>query len=223
MSLPGPQAVSPLQAPNLPDLGLRPFQRVTAHILSVTGTTATISIEGYPIIAQLTSADQAAALLDQPTAQFIVTKLTNEGMTLKLVRNEPLQTTPASPPPTSTDLAARLVAQNQLPATENNLLLTRAVLKQQIPVTPGLLNELLTALNGTGPWGAAESDLAAALKAAGLPVSSASLALAARQSAPTGEALRELVASLQAAGRNLPPIAGSVSRKYPARASRETP
>jgi hypothetical protein len=205
MSLPGPQTVSALRAPNLPDLGLRPFQRVTAHILNVTGTTATISIEGYPVIAQLTSADQAAALLAHSTAQFIVTKLTNEGVTLKLVRNALPANTQSAPLAANPELAARLLEQNQLPATENNLILARAVLKQQLPVTPGLLNELLNALNGTGPWGPAEADLAAALKAAGLPVSSASLALAARQAAPIGTALRQLIASLQAAGRNLPP------------------
>jgi len=205
MSLPGPQAVSQLQAPNLPDLGLRPFQRVTAQILAVTETTATISIEGYPIIAQLTSAEQAAALFNQPTAQFVITKLTNTAMTLKLVKNESHQAAQTTPQQASLELAARLLAQSQLPVTENNLSLARAVLRQQLPVTPGLLNELLNALNGAGAWGAAEADLAAALKAAGLPVSAASLALAARQTAPTGEALRQLIASLQAAGRNLPP------------------
>ena len=63
MSFPGPLAVSPIHAPANQDLGLRPFQRVTAQVLNVTGTTAILAIEGYPVVVQLTSADQATALL----------------------------------------------------------------------------------------------------------------------------------------------------------------
>lgn len=205
MSFPGPLSISPLQAPQNPDLGLRPFQRVTAQVLSVTGTTAILSIEGFPIVARLTSADQATSLLAQRSAQFIVTQLTSEGMTLKLVSQPPLQASAPEATAPGPEVAVRLLEQNHLPVTANNLSLARAALNQQLPLTPGLFNELLEALAGSGTWGAAEAELAAALKAAGLPVTAESLASAARQVAPTGEALGQLIVSLQNAGRGLPP------------------
>jgi hypothetical protein len=205
MSFPGPLSISPLQAPQNPDLGLRPFQRVTAQVLSVTGTTAVLSIEGFPIVAQLTSADQAASLLSQRSAQFIITQLSAEGMTLKLVTNNPPQASGAETAANGPEVAVRLLEQNNLPGTAKNLSLARAALNQHLPLTPGLFNELLGALAGYGTWGAAEAELAAALKAAGLPVTAESLAIASRQVAQTGEALGQLIVSLQNAGQGLPP------------------
>lgn len=205
MSFPGPLSISPLQAPPNPDLGLRPFQRVTAQVLSVTGTTALLSIEGFPIVAQLTSAEQAASLLTQRSAQFIITQLSPEKMTLKLVPFQPPQAAGAEAAPNNPEVAVRLLEQNNLPVTANNLSLARAALNQQLPLTPGLFNELLGALTGSGIWGAAEAELAAALKAAGLPVTVESLAIAARQMTETGAALGQLIVSLQTAGRGWPP------------------
>jgi hypothetical protein len=197
---PGPISISPLQAPATRELGLRPFQRVTAQVLAVTSSTATLSIEGHPVVAQLTSAEQAAALLSQNKAQFIVAKMTSEGITLKLVSNsQPQAAVPGA------ETAACLLHEHNLPVTENNLALVCAMAKQQLPLTPAVLNELLGALSGLGKWGSAEAELAAALKAAGLPVTRQSLELASRQVAQTGEALGQLIASLQAAGQNLPP------------------
>lgn len=204
MTFPGPLSISPLQTPTSPDLGLRPFQRVTAQVLTVTATTAILAIEGYPVVVQLTSADQAAALLSQRTAQFIVTKLTDQVVTLKFVRNDQPQASLAGTISNGPELAVRLLEQNNIPATINNLMMARSVLKQQLPVTPGLLNELLGALSDYGVWGSAEAELVAAMKAAGLPVTAQSLALASRQAAQTGEALGQLIASLQTAGQNLP-------------------
>jgi hypothetical protein len=102
-------------------------------------------------------------------------------------------------------LAVRLLGQHNLRLSVDNLILARAVLQQGLPVTPGLLQELLGALSKLGPWGEAQASLAAALKAAGLPVTAESLALAARQGAQTGEALGQLISQLQSAGQNLPP------------------
>jgi hypothetical protein len=204
MSLSGPLPVSPLLAPRSPELGLRLFQRVTTQIVSVSGLTAVLSIEGVPVVAQLTSPDQAARLSGR-SAQLIVTQLSDQGLTLKFVRNNAPQTVSAGANANSPEVAARLLAQNQLPLTENHLQLARAVLNQQLPLTPGLLNELLGALSASGSaWGPAEAELAAALKAAGLPVTAQSLALAAPQAAQTGEALGQFILNLQAAGQMLP-------------------
>ncbi|MCX6066480.1 MAG: flagellar hook-length control protein FliK, partial [Chloroflexi bacterium] len=54
-------------------------------------------------------------------------------------------------------------------------------------------------------WGEPEAELAAALKAAGLPVTAQSLALASRQAAQTGDSLANLIALLtQASQQKLP-------------------
>ena len=166
MSFPGPAPVSPITPAIGQEIGLRAFQRITAQVLSVTGTTAVLSIEGYPVVAQLTSADQAAALLSQRTAQFIVTELSSQAVTLKFVRNE--QNLPAINGTVfnGPELAARILEQINLPLTGSNLMMARSVLKQHLPVTPQLMNELLGALSG-GPWGEADAELAAAMPRSG--------------------------------------------------------
>ena len=201
MSYSGPLPVSPITTTVGQEIGLRSFQRVTAQILSVTGNTAVLSIEGHPVVAQLTSADQAAALLSQTTAQFVVTELTNQTVTLKFINNGQAQ----APIFTGPELALRLLEQNNLPVTANNIMMARSMLKQHLPITARSLNELLDTLSESGPWGEADAELAAAMKAAGLPVTATSLKLASRQAAQTGEALFQLIASLsKSAKRDLP-------------------
>ncbi len=210
MTFPGPLSVSPLHAPQTPaaqELGLHAFQRVSAQILSVSGNTAILTIEGYPVVAQLASPDQAAALLARRTAQFIVTRLTDQEITLKFVNHE--TPTPAKAPTPNLngpELAVRLLEQQHLPVTINNLMMARSVLKQHLPVTPGLLDEMQDALAGLTPWGAEQADLAAALKAAGLPLTRQSLALAARPASPAGAGLARLIAALgTASGQEFSP------------------
>lgn len=204
MSFSGPLPVLPITPTAGQDIGLRVFQRVTAQVLSVAGSTATLSIDGHPVVAQLTSADQAATMLSQRTAQFIVTQVSDQGITLKLVRNEQSQ----SPPTTAfngPELAARLLEQNNIPVSTNNLMMARSILKQHLPVTSELLNELHGALSGYGSWGEGEAELAAAMKAAGLPVTAESLRLASRPSVQTGSSLSQLIAMLsQSKQQDLP-------------------
>jgi hypothetical protein len=171
----------------------------------VTGSTAVLAIEGHPVVAQLTSADQAADLQSQRTAQFIVIKQTGQQITLKFVRHDQPQTDMANSNRPGPELAVRLLEQNNIPVNANNLMLARSLFNQGLLLSPGLLNELLGALLDYGPWGQAQADLAAALKAAGLPVTAGSLILASRQAAQTGEALGKLISQLQSAGQNLPP------------------
>src|SRR5690349_3532074 len=107
MNISGPFSVSRVNAPQQePDLHL--FQRVTAQVLSVTGTTAILSIDGYPIVAELASAEQASILLPQQTTRFIVTQRTGDKITLKLIGNEPS----ANPAPSTSqglEIAGRLL------------------------------------------------------------------------------------------------------------------
>jgi hypothetical protein len=206
MNISGPLAISPLNPSTGQELNLRPFQRVVAQVLSVTGTQAILSIDGYPIVAQLSSSDQAAALLAQQTAQFIVTQLTDQVVTLKFVKNDPNPSVSPGPQSPGSELAARILEQNGIPLTNNTLSLARSALNQHLPVTPELLNELVGALSTYGSWEKADIDLATAMKAAGLPVTAQSLALASRPALQTGESLKDLISLLSnALKQNLPP------------------
>lgn len=205
MNIPGPLSVSAVNGSPQRELDFRPFQRVTAQVLSVTGTTALLTIEGYPIVARLASADQAATLLPQQTAQFIVTQRTNEKITLKVISNDQPQASLARPVLQRPELAVRLLEQQNIPVTVDHLTIARAVLKKHLPVTPLLLDEISGTLSAYGPWGSKEADLAVALKAAGLPVNTQSLALASRQAAQIGDSLARLIAKLtDMAGQDLP-------------------
>lgn len=202
MIFPGPISISPINNTNGQSFDLRVFQRITAQVLSVTGTTAVLEVEGHPVVAQLTSADQSALLSSQRTAQFVITQLGDNSVTLKLIKNE--QTFPAGTA-FGPDLAERFLENNNLPITTSNLVMTRALLRQHLPITPRTLKELQGALSEYDDWGEAEADLAAAIKAAGLPLTGQSLALSARRPAPTAQAFSQLMATLaQAAKQNLP-------------------
>lgn len=205
MSFPAPLRVSNISPANVQGVELRAFQRVTAQILSVTGTTAVLSIEGHSIVAQLTSPDQAAALLTQHSAQFVVTQMGEETMTLKFIKNEPTPAPLTTSDLNQPDLAARLLTQNNMPLTTQNLIIARSMLKQHLPVTARLLNELYDTLSEYGTWGEAEADLAAAMKADGVPVTAQSLKLTARQAAATGAGVSQLMATLSHLSKqNLP-------------------
>ena len=193
MDLYGPRTISSINALSKPDVGLRPFQRVTAQIMDVTETTALLSIEGIPIVAQLTSAEQAASLLAQQTAQFIITQLTKQKITLKMIKNDSSETIFAGTSSSGVELAVHLLEQNNIPVTVNNLMMARSVLKQHLPVTRASLNELLEALSEYGTWGSKEADVAAALKAAGLPVSAQSIALTLRRPAKISDSISQLI------------------------------
>ncbi len=205
MSFPGPISVSPINNTNEQVFGLRAYQRITAQIISVTGTTAILEVDGHPVVAQLTSADQAATLASQSAAQFIVTQLNDQSITLKFIKNEPAQTVLVGVVTNGTELAERILESNNIPVTVTNLMMTRSLLKQQLPVTPELLNELKNALTEYGKLSEADADLAAAMKSAGLPLTAQSLALAARTPAQTAQTLSQLIKTLsQAASQELP-------------------
>ncbi len=205
MSFPGPISVSPINSTNDQQIGLRAFQRITAQVISVTGTTAILEVDGHPIVAQLTSADQASVLASQSTAQFIVTDLSSKSVTLKFIKNDPTQPTLIGVISSGPELAERMLESSNIPVTVTNLIMTRSLLKQHLPITQSLLNEMQSALSGLGNWKEADADLAAAMKAANLPVTGQSLALAARRPAQTADALSQLIAALtQSTGQDLP-------------------
>ncbi|MGZ9164352.1 MAG: hypothetical protein ACXW4U_04170, partial [Anaerolineales bacterium] len=205
MNVSGPLSISAINASQQHELDLRPFQRVTAQVLAVTGTTALLTIEGYPIVAQLASSDQAVTLVPQQTAQFIVTQRTGEKITLKVLKDDQPQKSLAKSISYGPELAVRLLEGHDIPITANHLMIARAVLGKHLPFTPQLLNELLGTLSVYGSWGSREAELVAALKAGGLPVSAESLALASRQAAQIGDSLARLITRLtDMTGQDLP-------------------
>jgi len=208
MDLSGPRPISPVNALPKSDVSLRPTQRVAAQILEVIGTTAVLSIEGIPIVAQLTSTDQAATLLTQQTAQFLVTQLNHQKITLKLIKDDQIHMPVMDSASTTRtpELIIRLLEQNHLPATVSNLMMARALLRQHLPVTNSLISELAEALSEYGPWGSKEADAAAALQAARLPLSGQSIALASRQPAKISDSISQLIRLLNdMASPDLPP------------------
>lgn len=205
MNFPAPISISPISSTNEQQPGLRAYQRITAQIISITDDAAILEVDGHPVVAQLTSADQAATLASQPTAQFIVTQLTDQSVTLKFVKNEQVQPTLIGIAANGPELAERVLESNSLPITTANLMMTRSLLKQQLPVTPELLTELQNALTEYGKLGEADMDLAAAMKSAGLPLTAQSLALAERKPASTAQTLSQLMQSLtQTASQEIP-------------------
>jgi hypothetical protein len=90
----------------------------------------------------------------------------------------------------------RLLEQQNIPITANHLIIARAVLKKHLPVTPLLLNDISEVLSVFGTWGSKEAELAAGLKAVGLPLSPQSLELASRQAAQMGDSMARLMAKL---------------------------
>jgi hypothetical protein len=193
----GVTPINPLQPRDDRAHSLLPFQRLDAQILGIDGTTATLRVDGVTLSAELASQQDAANLKNQNSATFIVSQTGDQTLTLKLVANPQSQTTPVAQP-----LVRQLLAQQNLPGNDQSLILAEAVLNQRLPITDGLLNELLTALEANGAWTQADAEFAAALKAAGYPISAESLALA---SARTEMPLQNLLAQLAAASGNLSP------------------
>lgn len=205
MNVSGSLPVSAVNTRQHQEIDLRLFQRVTAQVLSISGTTALLTIEGYPVVAQLASADQAATLLPQQTAQFIVTGRTSQKITLKVIHDDQHQVSLARPVLQGAELAIRLLEQQNIPVTSNHLIIARAMLKKHLPVTPRLLNELSETLTAYGSLGSREAGFAAGLKSAGLPLNAQSLELASRQAAQIGDSLARLIAKLtDMVGQDLP-------------------
>ncbi len=185
----GLQSVSSINALAKSQTGLQLSQQVTAQILDVQGTTVVLSIEGVPIVAQLTSPGQAAMLLSRHSARFVVAQLTNQRMTLKMIGGEPPEAMADNTASSREELATRVLEQNNIPITSDNLTMARAVLKQHLPITAHLLTELSEALGKSGSVDAAKANLAAALKASNLPATSQSIELASRQPAKIGNSI----------------------------------
>ncbi len=201
MNIQAPLPLNPSPNTAQPDSGLRLFQRVTAEILQINGTQAVISIEGHPIVARLVSQQEAAQLAGKKVAQFIVTAMDQDAITLKIFN--PPQTAAAGSGAglPMQEMALRILQEAGLPVRPEILLLARAALAQHLEISPENLQKMLAAL-GNGSWGQAEAELAAAMLAAGLPLNEETLTVALRARSVYSQGLVNLFASLQSAQAN---------------------
>jgi len=171
-------------------------ERITAQVMNVSGTQAVLEINGYPVVARLTTKDQASELLSRRSANFIITQLSSEKITLKFINNEG-KVENKSIQGEMQDLAKALSRSIGLQGNENETSLIRAALKEHLPITKELVNQLLEAVYGSDIETGEGVLLAVKLKAAGLPVTSTSLQLVHRFNAlPISEAFSSMVADL---------------------------
>lgn len=192
MLVQGLQPVQPGARPIDQPLQLHLNQKVTAEILNVNGEQIDMVIQGVRVIGRLQTNDQSAMLEDRRTAQFIIRGAIDGVLQLQLVK--PNETALATQPSSALAiLAQNLLIMNNLEVTDQNLMLGKALLNHGLPVNPQLMEELTNVLGGLNNWGQQEADMAAALKAGGMPLTQNTLALA-MQTMPT---LAEGVSRLQ--------------------------
>ncbi len=198
MNVQGPAPLSPLQNSPAADTGLRLFQRVTAEVVQVSGAQAVLSIDGHPVVARLASKQDAAELAGQKLSQFVVIGMDEQTVVLKIFRPAQAVSGSAGTAQPVQDMAVRILQQSGLPLRPEMLMLARAALSQHLPVNAEMMQHLLAAL-GAGKWGQVEADQAAALYAAGLPLTPESLSLALRGRQEFNDALTRLLSSLRSA------------------------
>lgn len=206
MQLPGAAPLSSTSPIQTQDLQLRLNQRVSAEVVEVAGTRVVLSINGTPIVARLEAADAGAQLAGRKVAQFVITSLANGEIELKLAENAP-QAGPAAAPARPGELAFNVLEEMGIEKSAANLMLVRAAIGQRLAVTPELLDEMQGFLATLNTWGQDEAALAAAIKAAGLPLTGGVFRLAAMRAQPFGRAVTDLMTLFQTAllSKNLPP------------------
>jgi hypothetical protein len=192
MLVQGLQPVQPGARPIDQPLQLHLNQKVTAEILSVNGEQIEMVIQGYRVVGRLQTNDQAAQLENNRLAQFIVKGTIDGVLQLAIAKADETAITQQTAS-TISILAQNLLVLNNVDLTDQNIMLSKALLNHGLPVTPQLMEELSEVLNGIPAWGQNEADMAAALKAGGMPLTENTLLLA-MQTLP---GLAESVSKLQ--------------------------
>ena len=196
MDITGLQPAILVERPETPTLlSLQVNQRIAAQVLQVAGDQVLLSLEGVPIVARLTSSDQATTLAEQRVAHFLVKENLGTSIRLQLlpVGAEVPQEATSKP---LANLAPSLLTMVGLPTDKANTLIAEALLREGLPVTPELVNELRSALSRVSGWGQGQAQQAAVLKAEGQPVTPETLSLALTQS--NSPPLADMVSNLKA-------------------------
>ncbi|MBN1536734.1 MAG: hypothetical protein JW908_08390 [Anaerolineales bacterium] len=191
MNISGPAPIATVQRPDESTLALRLNQRFAAEVLQVSGDRAILSVEGVQIVARMTSMEQASQLIERRFAQFVVRDLSESSVTIQLLSQG--KSTGQLASTQAPEFIPNLLKFAGLPVNETTEMIARALLSNQLPVTVELVTEMHTLLMQEAHWDQNTAQLAAALKAAGIPLSLGALALA-KSDFP---ALVEMVTSLQ--------------------------
>jgi hypothetical protein len=195
MNISGPSNVGIIDQPSNQPLQLRVNQRVVAEILKVSGDQVTMVVQGTQVVGRLMAGEQSAQLADRRMAQFIVRGMVDGQVELQIARQE-IQAAQQGMNQQWLTLAKNLLQLNGMAVNDANLTISQALLNRGLPVTPDLMNELSQALGTLGQWGSSEAELAAALKANGLPLTNGTLSLALQRLPSVADSLLSLQASL---------------------------
>jgi hypothetical protein len=157
---------------------LKVNQRIAGEVLHVSNEQVVLAVNGVQIVAKMTSSEQLAMLMDRRYAFFVVKDISNSQVTLQLINNPQTNTAVQKPAISSTSIGQAILEQLGIKVDQSNLTIVQSALDQGLKVTPELLNEIKQVLEPLSKWGSKDAQLAAAIKSAGLPLSTGSLKLA---------------------------------------------
>jgi hypothetical protein len=195
-------------------LTLRTNQRIGAEVLRVSGDQVELNVQGIRVVARLLPGEQSVSLQERRFAQFVVKGMVDGVVQLQVVPDTSAGITSSQLVQWST-LAKNLLTLLELPLTEENMNIGRALLNQGLPVTEDLVLEMQDVLKGLQSWGQTEANLAAALKAGGYPLSSGVLELMMKNLPEMGQGAKQLGQQLTALmqSRNTPPEIRSLAQE----------
>jgi hypothetical protein len=195
MTIQGLQPVQPGARPLDQPLQLHLNQKVTAEVLSVNGDQIDMVIQGYRVIGRLQSNDQSSLLEQHQLTQFIVKGSIDGVLQLAFAKTD--ETALAGPKQNAmATLSQNLLVMSNIETTDINVLIGKALLDHGLPVTQQSIDELTQILNGIPDWGQNAADMAAALKAGGMPLTTSTLALAMQTLPSLADSLNKLEGQL---------------------------
>jgi hypothetical protein len=186
---------------------LRLNQRLSAEVVEVSGVNVVLSVKGTPIVAKLTDPGDAAQLTERRVAQFVVKNVGQDVVELQLLQtNTDAQTAIQI---STKELSAQLLKQLGFVPTDQNLDVAKALLSRGLTLSHENMHELLSILSNIPKWGAAEAEMAASIKAAGLPLTAETIKMAMQPQAQLHESLQNLQSRLQTLMARDPQLAQS--------------
>ena len=175
METSGIQPVPIQQRVSDPSHALRVNQRISAEILKVAADHVVLALDGFPVIAQLTSSDQTAELADRKQAQFVVKDSSGNQLLLQVVPDESAR---AAANTNETTLISRLLNHFGIPLDEANVNLAQELIEAGLPVTQEAVTKLRELLDQFGSWGRQQARTAVQLQKAGIPLNPTTIKLA---------------------------------------------
>jgi len=176
VNISGPSPIAIVHQPDESGHFLRLNQRFAAEVMQVSGDRVVLAINGVQVVARLTSAEQAAQLIERRHAQFLVKDLSHSSVMLQIVSQGGENS--ISPANALADLLPNLLRNAGLPVNDTNLMIARSLLSNGLPITAQFIEEMESLLNLISGWKQKEADAAAVLKSAGLPVTPDTIQLA---------------------------------------------